>query len=178
MRKRSTARRGFLQKLRRSNKPGTASARYAQAAPVEVLDNDVLSSKGISWLSYIGPLWLIPFFIKRHSPYARFHVRQGATLFACWLTYIVFCNTILIPVDLATREVVGLFLYQHSTLYWILYAVLKLVYIFFVIISIVGIVKAATGQKTKLPIISAIPFVNKLINKWYTGMGVDVSYDD
>lgn len=151
---------------------------HEQAIPVEVIDSDAASSKGVALLSYIGFLWLIPFFLKRHSPFARFHVRQGATIFACELTYGVFCNTILIPIDLATRTYSIYGFVQHSALYHITNAILFLVWVFLLVISIVGIVKASTGQKTKLPIVSAIPFVNKLINKWYSALGVDVSEDE
>lgn len=154
-----------------------ASQQTVIPTPVQVTDNDVAASKGVAWLSYIGLLWLIPFFVKKNYKYARFHVRQGATLFACELAYSIAYNTILLPIDLATREV----FYDvviHSGFYNALNTIFGLAWVFFTIVAIIGIVRAASGKKIELPLIGKIPFVKMLIDKWYTGMGIDVSNDD
>ncbi|MBQ3417492.1 MAG: zinc ribbon domain-containing protein [Ruminococcus sp.] len=153
---------------------------YQQApvqAPVQVVDDDVAASKGVAWLSYVGLLWLIPFFVKKNYKYARFHVRQGATLFACELAYTLTYKLILLPIDLMTREVYFGYVI-HSGFYNAMNIIFSLAEIFFVVVAIMGIVRAATGKKLELPLLGKIPFVKMLIDKWYTGMGVDVSNDD
>ena len=44
--------------------------------------NDIQTGKGMSVLSYLGLLWLIPFFVntRRNNPYVRFHMNQGLIL--------------------------------------------------------------------------------------------------
>lgn len=43
-------------------------------------DDDVARNKGISYLSYFGPLFLIPYFSRSDSDFARFHSNQGLLL--------------------------------------------------------------------------------------------------
>ena len=42
---------------------------------------DIESNKGISVLSYLGFLFLIPYFTAQKSKFARFHAKQGMVLF-------------------------------------------------------------------------------------------------
>ncbi len=37
--------------------------------------------KAIALLSYIGILFLIPFFVAKSNPFVKFHIKQGVTLF-------------------------------------------------------------------------------------------------
>ena len=153
-----------------------AAPQYQQAAPVQIVDNDVAASRGVAWLSYLGLLWLIPFFVKKHYRFARFHVRQGATLFACELAYTLTYKLILLPIDLATREIYFGYVI-HSGFYNVMNTIFGLGEIFFVVIAVMGIVRAASGKMIELPLIGKIPFIKTLIDKWYTGMGVDVTND-
>ena len=148
-----------------------------QPVPVQVVDDDVAASRGVAWLSYLGLLWLIPFFVKKNYKFARFHVRQGATLFACELAYVITYSLILLPLDLLTREVYFGHV-VHSGLYNALNTIFSLAQVFFVVVTIMGIVRAASGKKLELFLLGKIPFIKMLIDKWYTGMGVDVSNDD
>lgn len=43
-------------------------------------DDDIRRNKGISFLSYFGPLFLIPYLARRDSEFARFHSNQGLLL--------------------------------------------------------------------------------------------------
>lgn len=52
---------------------------------------DIENYKSVSYLSYLGPLFLVPMFLCKDSPFAQFHARQGLKLFvleiivnACW----------------------------------------------------------------------------------------------
>lgn len=110
-----------------------------EAAPEQVVepapDSDVQENKGISVLSYLGPLVFVPLFAKKDSPYAQFHAKQGLNLFAI--------------------EVIG---WVVSTIlgfikYWLGAIISWPLNIFVVVLSIIGIVHAAKGEKIKLPII-------------------------
>lgn len=55
----------------------------------EIRDADEYQS--VSYLSYLGPLFIIPYLMCKQSPFAMFHARQGMKLFlleilvnACW----------------------------------------------------------------------------------------------
>ncbi len=146
-----------------------------QAAPMSE-EADVASSRGVAWLSYLGPLFLIPFFVKKTSKFARFHVRQGATLCALEIAYNIAKGILMLPIDLATRSYYYGF-YYHNWVYHMFNTILNLAQVFFLVVAIIGIVNAANGRKTELPLISKIPFIAKLMDKWYTSMGIDVTND-
>lgn len=42
---------------------------------------DIESTKGLAWLSYLGLLFLIPMLVNKESAYTKFHVNQGLALF-------------------------------------------------------------------------------------------------
>ena len=79
-------------------------AQQPQQAPVQPVvmngDADVQQNRGLAWLAYIlwTPVFLVPLFVKKRSPYCQFHVKQGATL---WATHFVYwlLTTILISVQ-------------------------------------------------------------------------------
>lgn len=54
------------------------------AAPVEaklVFDQkDIADNKFIAALSYLGILFLVPLLVKKESPFAQFHAKQGLVL--------------------------------------------------------------------------------------------------
>lgn len=141
---------------------------------------DVASSKALAWLAYIPwtPVFLVPFFVKKWSKYARFHVRQGATLWAISAVYSVLqgiISGVLTGIVAAIRyntNAPGL-----AVLVVLTNLLLSAVQIGICVFAVIGIVKAATGQKYELPLVSKIPFVAKLIDFFYGKMGVDVSGD-
>ena len=85
------------------------------AAPVQPLspEADIKENKAMAVLSYIGILFLIPLFAAKNSPYARFHVRQGATLFALSLSYTI-AQWIIISILNAALPRVYYFFLQRS----------------------------------------------------------------
>ena len=54
--------------------------RYAQQRSSTPEDEDARRNMGISFLSYFGPLFLIPYFMRNDSEFARFHSNQGLLL--------------------------------------------------------------------------------------------------
>lgn len=57
-----------------------AAPRYTDSQSKQYRDDDVSRNKGISYLSYFGPLFLIPYFARNDSEFARFHSNQGLLL--------------------------------------------------------------------------------------------------
>ena len=92
-----------------------------QQAPVQpqVMSNNgepLPNEKGLAWLSYVGLLFLIPLFARKDSEYCKFHVKEGATLFAVDLAYLIVKSILLLIIDLPTRTYYYGF-YIHSGLY-------------------------------------------------------------
>lgn len=145
-----------------------------QQAPVQpqVMSNNgepLPNEKGLAWLSYVGLLFLIPLFARKDSEYCKFHVKEGATLFAVDLAYLIVKSILLLIIDLPTRTYYYGF-YIHSGIYHVFNVLFSLGYIFLVVVSIMGIVRAATGKKLELPLIGKIPFIKTLMDKIYASI--------
>ena len=88
-------------------------------------------NKAFAVLSYLGLLSLIPLLLKKNNEYIQFHARQGfvlaiAEIAACFLNIIPFIGPI----------------------FWMILSFV------FVIVSIVGIIKALEGEKWEIPVLS------------------------
>lgn len=101
---------------------------------VSVDPADAQKNKVVSILAYIWILFFLPLVVCPQSPFGRFHANQGLVLFLVGTIGAVILKFI---------PVVG------GTLAWI-YGVLML------ILTIVGIVNAATGKAKELPVIGSI----------------------
>ncbi len=82
--------------------------------------------KNIAVLSYLFLLFLVPLLLKRDSDFAQFHAKQGLVLAIAWFVVMIFG---MIPF-------VGM-----------------LLWLFCLVLSIIGIVNALSGQKKPLPVI-------------------------
>ena len=89
-----------------------------------------LIAKFLGLISYLGILCVIPIILKSKSNFIRFHTRQGMVLF---ISEIIFTLIWIIPF-------VGWFI---GFVGWII------CFIF----SLVGIIKAITGQEWKMPVL-------------------------
>ena len=152
-------------------------AQQPQQAPVQPVvmngDADVQQNRGLAWLAYIlwTPVFLVPLFVKKRSPYCQFHVKQGATLWATHFVYWLLTTILISIIDVATRTPSYYsFYYVHSGIYHVFNILFSLGNIFFVVLMIMGIVNAAKGQKKELPLISNIPFISNLLDKIYASL--------
>jgi fumarate reductase subunit D len=97
----------------------------------EVFDKkDIDDSKAFAAIGYIGILCFVPLLLKKDSPYAQFHGKQGLVLFIAEVV-IFFIN--IIPV--------------LGQLVWLFASVL------FLILSIFGLLKAWNGESWELPVL-------------------------
>lgn len=91
---------------------------------------DVQENKGITVLSYIGILFLVPLLSKKDSKFAQFHAKQGLVLFIMELVLMVL---MVIPI-----------------LGWIIYVVGIITSLIF---AIMGIMNVVGGKCKELPVI-------------------------
>ena len=149
------------------------NAQQPQQAPVQPQvvsgDADVQQNKGIAWLSYINLLFLIPLFVSKTSEYCKFHVKEGANVCACELAYVIATRILLLIIDLPTRTYYYGF-YFHSSIYYVFNTIFSLGFIFFTVMSIIGIVNAATGKTVEIPLLGQIPFIKNLMDKIYASL--------
>ena len=95
--------------------------------------------EGIVWaiIGYLGILFLVPLLAKKDNKFALYHAKQGLVLFIAeivgWVVMMI----------LAFIPIIG----------WIIDA---LIWIFLLVLFIVGIVNAATGKYKPLPVIGQI----------------------
>jgi uncharacterized membrane protein len=87
---------------------------------------DVEENRAITYLSYLGILFLVPLLVKKESKFAVFHAKQGLVIAVGWF--------------------LGSFLYVFLGLG-------ALVHLILVIFSIMGIINVNNGEMKKLPII-------------------------
>lgn len=110
---------------------------------------DVRQNKVFGILAYLGILFLVPLLAAKDSQYARFHANQGLMLFIVDIILGVcvgFISTIL-----AFIPILG----------WVLIPVVSSsVGILILVMIILGIVNACSGEPKKLPIIGGINILN------------------
>lgn len=90
--------------------------------------------KGLAWLSYLGILLLIPLLVNKDNEYSKFHVKQGIVLLICWIAGL-FSSTILGFIPFLGRLIVSA------------------IWIFIVVLIVMGIVNALNGKTEPLPVI-------------------------
>ena len=155
--------------------PQPGMQNYQQApqgyqAPVQqpaTPEADVQQNRGIAWLSYVGLLFLIPMFARKESEYCQFHVKQGATLFAVELAYTIVTRILLAIINAIFPGDWFLYFYSYSAVYNVFNVLFSAGYIFLTVLAIIGIVNAATGKKNELLLIGKIPWIAKLLDKFY-----------
>jgi len=102
-------------------------------------DLEVLEERFFAALAYLAFLCFIPLLLKKESRFAQFHGKQGLVLFIFEIAAGILRA---IP---ALGDTLG-----------------TLAFVVFSILSMVGIVKALTGESWQIPVIQnlAIPFIN------------------
>lgn len=90
----------------------------------------------IAVLSYLGLLFLIPLLVNKDDAFVQFHAKQGLVLFICEAATAIF----------AFIPIIGWF-------------GAPLLYIFWIVLSVIGIVNVAGGQRKELPLVGS--FANK-----------------
>lgn len=103
---------------------------------------DINQNKVFAVLSYLGFLFLIPLLAAKDSKFARFHCNQGI---------VIFLFSAVISVML---KIVGAI--HLAIVLWPVILVLGFCELFLCVLAIIGIINAATGKASELPIIGKI----------------------
>ena len=157
--------------------PVQQNTQQAPQQPVqpEVMNSDgtvLHSDKGLAWLAYIpwAPVFLVPLFVRKTSEYCKFHVKQGATLWAVGVAYEIVKSILLAIINAIFPGRYGFYVYHHSVVYNIFNFIFWAGSVFLLVLAIIGIVYAATGKKKELPLISKIPWIGMLLDKIYAAI--------
>ncbi|HCA05531.1 MAG TPA: hypothetical protein DEO32_06515 [Ruminococcaceae bacterium] len=130
---------------------------------------DVASNKWMACLSYLGIFLLIPMFTRKYSAYCRFHVKQGATLFAIFFVYELLTRIITVVISLffrvQARVTVNGIYYIPSPITTVFTAVFALGTVFLSVLAIIGIIYCVKGKEQPLPIIGKINFIGDFLDK-------------
>ena len=110
---------------------------------------DIKKNKLMAVLSYFGVLVFIPIISAPKSKYARFHANQGICLLILdAICYVI--NVLLNNIKITQRTTWG-GIYKVTP--WYINVFILALGIFVAVLSIIGIVNAATGKVKKLPLI-------------------------
>lgn len=114
---------------------------------------DAKNSMAMGILSYLGPLALIPYFAEKNSAWARFHAVQGLNILIVGVAVNIVVRLI--------NSIMGLIPYVGPVVATILSIISGAVSLGISVLSIMGIVYAATGKAMELPVIKAIQIIKK-----------------
>lgn len=106
---------------------------------------DVQQNKVFSVLAYFGFLFLVPLLAAPNSPFARFHTNQGLVLFIFDIVG-----------GIAVSIITAIFIWIPIVGGIVITIVSSVVSLGVVILTILGIVNAATGKAKELPLIGKI----------------------
>lgn len=99
--------------------------------------NDTKESRMIfGILSYLGPLVIISFLVKRDDPFVKFHVKQGLVLF---------CIEIILSI-----------LMEMLWSTFSFYELYRILHLGLLVLSIIGIVNVVQGKEKELPLVGSL----------------------
>lgn len=103
-----------------------------QHSPDEHAHTDTKSQENLLMgiLAYIGPLILVSYLLAKDDPFVKFHIKQGLLL--------------------VIGEVAA---WMLGMMFWPLFFLVQIANIFFLVLAVVGIIRAAQGQMKELPLI-------------------------
>lgn len=129
---------------------------------------DIESGKGMSILSYLGILALIPYLTEKNNSYVRYHAVQGLNLFIIEIIYSVVYGilTSVIKVNGSCGygyygNLANAFGVTCKVTPWWVTVPLGLIGLVFTVLAIVGIVNACQGKAKELPVVNQIKIIKK-----------------
>ena len=106
-------------------------------------------------VGYMPLLFFLPLFVGSREPFARFHGRQSLVMLAAVVAFNIFvalCDWVLGRL-LGGMFIIGFF---FKTVAWLIhYPAGGIVALAYVVLLVYGIVQAATGQYTRIPVVGA-----------------------
>ena len=106
-------------------------------------------------VGYIPLLFFLPMFVGTKEPFAKFHGRQSLVMFAA----VVVFNIMVSITDLVLGRILGgMFIigFFFKAVAWLIhYPAGSVVALAYLVVVIMGIVQAATGQYWRIPVVGA-----------------------
>lgn len=102
---------------------------------------DIARNRVFAILAYFGPLVFIPMFAVKGSKYARFHANQGLTLLIAYGAYGI------------AYAILAVIIAMISSKLTFILTLFSLVGVLFTVLSVIGVINAASGKAKELPII-------------------------
>ena len=135
-----------------------ASLNDTEDSTSEYDEADISTNRIIALFSYLGPLVLVPIIGTPKSKFAMFHANQGLILLIAEIVYanvngIIRC---LLKVIFPVKDLFWFFIPVRGTVCNIIYLLMGIVWLVFVIASVIGIINAARGKAKELPVIGGI----------------------
>jgi uncharacterized membrane protein len=119
--------------------------------PEVPVDPDVQNHKAVAILAYI--FFVIPLVAAPHSKFARFHANQGLLLFILWCA--AFIGIVILNVG---WRIISPYLESIAILQFFFGCIVYLLPVFMLVgmfvLTIMGIVNAANGEKKSLPMLA------------------------
>ena len=110
---------------------------------------DVKANRGYAILSYLGILFLIPYYTKKNSEYAQYHTEQGMLLFILS----VICTVVLCILNYVCGMVTG---FAGALLIGVIGFLQTCTSVGTLVLTILGIVNAIQGKMNPLPLIGKL----------------------
>lgn len=129
---------------------GAARPQDAPVRRVPGVDQDAEDNRLMALLAYLGPLALVPYLAAKQSPFAQYHALRGLNLFLLEVAY-----------GVGAALLSGLFTLVWFRLGLALGLLFNIGWLFFVAMSIIGIVNVCNGEKKDLPLVGALRFIKK-----------------
>lgn len=127
--------------------PPPAAAVPAAGVRPEVDPQDVRANRAMAILAYMGPLVIVPLLAAKESPFARHHANQGFLLFLGEVIFWVVCAILMVA--FAPLMAFGFMVWVASIGSFLA----ALVWVVFMLFSLVGIRHALAGTLEVLPLI-------------------------
>ena len=106
----------------------------------------------------ISKIVFVPLVATPNSKFARYHANQGLVLFVLEFVYGIFYSLLIEFFGVIFPMQITLGGYGRSIAYSVLVVLFGLVWIFLLVITILGIVNAAKGRAKELPIVGKFRF--------------------
>lgn len=132
-----------------------AETNFPSATPEQINEG-----KSLAWLSYLGIFFLIPLLAHKDNPFSKYHARQGMVLFFLEVAIGILwgiLGAIAAAIAVATYGGGGICVF----LVWL---VMVILWVLVMVLSIIGIIQAATGKFWKMPILGA------MAESWFKSM--------
>lgn len=96
-------------------------------------NEEIEKGKGTAWLSYLGILWLVPLLASKDNAFCKFHVKQGIML-----------------------SILGVAIWVIAWIPFLGWFVGALVWLYILIMAIIGIINALSGKYWKMPLLGGL----------------------